>query len=54
MPKYRTANGSVVERTEAYVMMFPPGTYTLVDDETSTILPCCGESTVRGYDEEND
>lgn len=54
MPKYRTANGSVVEHTEAFVMMFPPGTYELVDESVNTILPCCGEDTVRGAEDETD
>lgn len=54
MPKYRTANGSVVEHTEAFVGMFPEGTYELVDDETNLIQPCCGESTVRGEETEAD
>lgn len=30
MPLYRTSTGSIVERSERYVLAYPPGKYTLV------------------------
>lgn len=50
MPRYKTANGSVVERTEAYVACFGEGVYTRVEDDADLKEPCCGEATVRESD----
>lgn len=43
MPRYRNRRGVVVERDEGYVSAFPPGTFTLVTEETPlTQRECCG------------
>lgn len=42
MPKYRTPNGSVVERPADYVAVFPPGCYIPVPDDTPLRELCCG------------
>ena len=56
MPRYRTANGVVVERDADYVSAFPEGAYTLVEEETPlSAMECCGgdDWITDDHDKEN-